>query len=104
MTLASPPSMTQTTELVVPRSIPMIFSPRDAMISSPGVNYCAMRRPKSPCGKCVAASVNGIEFVPRIDIVDPFGPSSLSWQGPYGNEANQGKDCAKVHELRCRVV
>src|SRR5262249_37765670 len=35
MTLASPPSMTATTELVVPRSMPMIFSPSATCCSFP---------------------------------------------------------------------
>src|SRR5438105_14343772 len=39
MTLTSPPSMTATTELVVPRSIPMIFS--SAMSSAPWLGGAA---------------------------------------------------------------
>src|SRR5437870_8317168 len=38
MTTGSPPSMTATTELVVPRSIPMIFS---AILSAPGRDFDA---------------------------------------------------------------
>src|SRR5256885_17129400 len=38
MTTGSPPSMTATTELVVPRSMPMIFS---AILSAPGREFDA---------------------------------------------------------------
>ncbi len=37
MTLASPPSITETTELVVPKSMPTIFSLETAMNHSSGI-------------------------------------------------------------------